>query len=235
MHDFGAAALADALVRAQVDVVCVTGDVTENGKVAEGDLFWKLFGKLAGRLVLVPGNHDRGTDDVARDIVAERGRAWTVECPWARFICLDSTQPGNEVPIFAWGGLDDGQVAFAADAAKTTEPHRLPVVLLHHHVLPAAPGEDIVSAVSDAFKMPFLRQVENGRRLLAALPGHSLILHGHRHKETQSGLVYNAGSSTELGKFRLFEVANGAIASCSWFAAPLCWTPEAEAVISAAL
>lgn len=185
-------------------------------------------------VVIVPGNHDRGSDNVAS--VWAPQSAWVRDVVAVRFVCLDSTQPGNEVPIFAWGGVDAAQIAFAAQAAVAP---LLPVVLLHHHVLPAEAGEDVLAAVSDAVKLPFLRQADNGRQLLSRLPRRALVLHGHRHRDTQTQMpngvtIYNAGSTTELGRFRVFEIADGKVAGVSWVESPTRWTPEAEAAMSAA-
>ena len=232
-HDFAAASLADALVHADVDCIALTGDVTNTGALHELQLFWQLFGPLRQKLFVVPGNHDRGTDNAGLSFMVNAAAAADVGP--LRLICLDSTQPGNEVMVFAWGGLEHAQVEFAATAARAP---LLPVVLLHHHVLPAEAGEDVLAALSDAAKLPFLRQADNGRLLLARLPGRALVLHGHRHMPTEKQLpngvrVYNAGSTTELGRFRLFEVSEAGV-SVSWVASPTRWTPAAQAAMSAA-
>src|SRR6185295_680095 len=62
--------------------------------------------------------------------------------------------------------------------------------------------------------MPYADELASGASLLAAVRGHcDLVLHGHRHTPRTMTLfgderrrldIYNAGSSTELGRVRVF-------------------------------
>lgn len=238
-HDFAAAALARSLVRAaDSDLIALTGDVTDSGSRAELALFWKLFEPLRHKLVIVPGNHDRGTDNAAATFT--QGPAWcrdfydlNIRC-----ICLDSTQPGNEVSMFAWGGVDADQIEYAAKAADDAlSAGYFPIILLHHHVLPGESGEDILTTVSDALELPFMRHADNGLRLLARLPGTCLILHGHKHADMSRHPVYNAGSTTEKNAYRIFGVMPRSPLNRQtpyWVTYSAQWTPEAEEAIRAA-
>lgn len=212
-HDAAAASLARQLAESSADLVAVTGDVTNAGKVSEGRLFMKLFAPVLSRMVVVPGNHDRGFDNFASYITGRR--SWTVDVPGVRFICLDSTLPGNEFMPVAWGDLLDEQVEFAGQAAKTTPRNMLPVVLLHHHVLPAE-ADSLFEAIIGHASLSFLKACDNGRHLLAAVGPDALILHGHKHRPSETGRVFNAGSTTELRQYREFEIRDGQVLSWSW-------------------
>src|SRR5260221_10919123 len=69
-----ATALCHAFLDAHVDHVVVTGDVTHRGRAAEWERFRAAFAPLsqAGRLTVIPGNHDRLGDDVARAMMSAR-------------------------------------------------------------------------------------------------------------------------------------------------------------------
>lgn len=212
-HDGAAASLAQHLAAIAPDYIALTGDVTNTGRASEGKLFMRLFHDLLPRMVVVPGNHDRGFDNFGAYITAER--SWMVDRPGVRFICLDSTLPGNEFMPIAWGDLYEDQIVFAAAAARATPLGALPVVLLHHHVFPAE-ADGLLEALFDHQGFTLTRAMDNGRKLLAAMGRRGLILHGHKHRPTYVDQgwhppVYNAGSTTELGQYRLFEIAGGAV------------------------
>jgi len=235
-HDFAAAALVAALVEDKTDIICLTGDVTDSGSRKELALFWRLFEPLRDKLVIVPGNHDRGSDNAGNTFVPGGAAAWVRDFPQhrVRCICLDSTQPGNEVAMFAWGGVTPEQIEYAAQAADIANAGGFfPVVLMHHHVLPRQGAEDVVTAVSDALKLPFMRHADNGMRLLARLPGHCLVLHGHKHASTAAPPVYNAGSTTESTTYRQFWLVDGTVMRQTQGHFRSQWTPEAEDAIRA--
>src|SRR5262249_11427447 len=63
--------LCSALMAVRVQRVIVTGDVTHRGRRSELELFRSVFAPLfeEGRMVVVPGNHDRLGDDVAGELL----------------------------------------------------------------------------------------------------------------------------------------------------------------------
>lgn len=184
----------------------------------------------------MPGNHDRGGP--AAESFSQGRAAWCQDFPeyGLRFICLDSTQPGNEVAMFAWGGVEPEQIEYASTAAwEAEEAGYFPVVLLHHHVLPDENGDgDVLTAVSDALDMPFMRHADNGIRLLARLPGNCLVLHGHKHAAMNRGPVYNAGSTTESSQYRVFAIGGRRVLYSGLIQFAAQWTPEAERAIRGA-
>src|SRR3990172_9572632 len=68
------ASVCESLVEAGVDHVMVTGDVTQRGRTREWEQFQRAFAPLleAGRVTLVPGNHDRADEDVASLIMPDQ-------------------------------------------------------------------------------------------------------------------------------------------------------------------
>lgn len=93
----------------------------------------------------------------------------------------------------------------------------LRVVALHHPPLPL-PVENVWERVSTRLGLPFAGELALGRELVRILGPHSdLLLHGHRHVPRKLELsgrdsplgIYNAGSSTELGRARVFTHRDG--------------------------
>lgn len=194
-------------------------------------LFERLFKRVLSRTVIVPGNHDRSTDNFAKHLGP---RQWGVDMGLVKLICLDSTQAGNEFLPLAWGGLDELQLNYVKQTLAGLSPSTVPVVLMHHHVFPPTHTDGLLEALSDQRRLPFLRQADNGLQLLRLLPRRALVLHGHRHRAEVierggQAVVYNAGSTTELGTFRLFDLAAGRVATSSVIPFASQWTPEAEA------
>jgi Icc protein len=95
------------------------------------------------------------------------------------------------------------------------------VLLLHHHPL-ALPEETWLERWSERLRLPYCSELPLGRELLRRVRGRcDLVLHGHRHvpREIHLGApgerplaLYNAGSSTQLRRARLFSHADGALA-----------------------
>jgi 3',5'-cyclic-AMP phosphodiesterase len=207
-----AAALCHAFLDAHVDHVVVTGDVTHRGRAAEWQRFREAFAPLldAGRLTVIPGNHDRLGDDVARAMMT--ARVEVEERDGAHIVKLDSTGPHNKRLIDGHGAIDDHDLA-AVDAALSRAPRGALVVLcLHHHVLPL-PMEGVHESFMTWVGMPNARELARGRELLEVVRGRcDLVLHGHKHAPAawrirggaRPMLVLNAGSSTELGRARVF-------------------------------
>lgn len=174
-------------------------------------------------MVIVPGNHDRGTNDYASRITKQR--VWVQHDVRARlyFICCDSTQPFNAATFIANGCLTEQDIELAVEAARRAPRDHFCGVVLHHHLFEARP-DDGVEAASDAFKLPFTAPVDGGRQLLARLPPTvQAVFHGHRHQHTVRRnvwgtqlSVYNGGSTSELGSFRVFEVEGASVLSEKW-------------------
>lgn len=93
-------------------------------------------------------------------------------------------------------------------------------VLLHHHVLPM-PVEGIGEWFAHRFGWPHAAELPLGNELLRRVAGRvDLVLHGHKHvpRETVAhGIrVANAGCSTVLGAYRVFEHDGAHVRSGRW-------------------
>lgn len=216
-HFQTAKALRDAVETMRVDRVIVTGDLTESGRDAEFAQFNELFGSLrdSGRLVVVPGNHDRLGDEVARHMMADR--VDVVREDGLMIVRVDSTAAHNRWLIASHGDLDQQVISWVEKELDAARPDDLVIVMMHHHLLPL-PEEYIAEKICAWLKLPFAAELRLGRTLLESLVGRcDLVLHGHRHvpkemshsREGRGLRIYNAGSSTTLGRFRLFSFVDG--------------------------
>ena len=138
-------------------------------------------------------------------------------CPGLYIIRVNSTGPHNRSWLNGHGSLDDDDLD-AIDVALDAAPAgHLVVIALHHHVLPM-PEEHAMERLSSWLGFIFTAELPRGRDLLARVRGRcDLVLHGHRHIPRGARLfapprpmhVFNAGSSTELARVRVFT-HNGA-------------------------
>lgn len=209
-----AIALCDSLLAADVDHVVVTGDLTHRGRQRELKLFWKIFAPLAERnkLTVIPGNHDRLGDDLGESI-QPGSRVSVVRAPGLYLVRFDSTGPHNRSWIAGHGVMTASDVVEIAGAVDAAPPGQLVAVLLHHHVLPL-PADHAAERLVSWLGWPFAEELGHGEALLETLRGRcDLVLHGHRHTPRSTTLdpdeqrplaIYNAGSSTELGRVRVF-------------------------------
>jgi 3',5'-cyclic AMP phosphodiesterase CpdA len=209
----------DLLLRDDAGHVVVTGDITHRGRHADLARFKEIFRPLqdAGRLTVIPGNHDRNGEDCGADLM--RGRLVTVvDRPGLHLVCVDTTGPHNRQIIQAEGILLSSTLLEIEKAVTRAPAESLVVVLLHHHLLPL-PVEGFGEWFADQVGWSNAEELRLGRRLIARLRGRcDLILHGHRHVPAQIELfqdtarplgVYNAGSSTELERARVFQHDGG--------------------------
>lgn len=217
-HLAAAIELRDALYANAIDDVIVTGDVTHTGRVAEYEQFKTVFGSFieSGKLTLVPGNHDRLKDDVGQHMM-DGVRVDVRRHDGVHVVRVDSTGPHNRSVFMGHGKIDEQIIAAAVTAAEQALPNDLVVVALHHHLLPL-PEEMFVEKVATWLGMRAAEELRHGNHLLARLRGKcDIILHGHRHVPMSANFpdsqrefsIYNAGSSTELRRFRLFKHNNG--------------------------
>jgi Icc protein len=220
-QEAAARALVEALQEAQVDQVVVTGDLTHRGRDEEMSLFLDVFAPLqrAHRLTVVPGNHDRTSDDAGRLLMAGL-RVAVEERPALFLVRVDSTAEHNRSSLTSHGEVTPVMVA-DVDAALGRAPEAaLRVLLLHHHPL-ALPEETWLERWSERLRLPYCSELPLGRELLRRVRGQcDLVLHGHRHVPREIHLgepgerplaLYNAGSSTQLRRVRLFTHAEGVL------------------------
>jgi len=222
--DAAAIALCDALLAAAVDQVLLTGDVTHRGRRAELSTFECAFAPLAGKLVIVPGNHDRSGEDAAQ-VLMPGGRVQAELRDGLFVIRLDSTAPHNRRLMDSHGALTPRDIAEVDEAIASAPPGALVVLMLHHHLLPL-PEDHLGERIASFLGWPNAAELDLGRNLIDRLRGRcDLVLHGHRHRASELALsspggrplhVLNAGSTPELGRARVVEHAAGCIVSLNW-------------------
>jgi Icc protein len=215
--------LLQLIERERIDHVVLTGDVTHRGRLEELSELERIFGALLadGRLTVVPGNHDRMGDDVASRFT--RGRVWVDRAPGLRIICCDSTAPHNRYFLTGQGDLQWDDLACVDAALRAAAGHGELVVLALHHHPRALPADGVTDRLAVALGWPAADELALGPDLLALARGRcDLVLHGHRHVpaaytawpgDARPLRVFNAGSSTELGAFRVFAHAGGSLAA----------------------
>jgi 3',5'-cyclic-AMP phosphodiesterase len=220
-NDLAAEALCRGLLLARVDHVAVTGDITHRGRRDEMTAFQRAFAPFieTHRLTAVPGNHDRMGDNAGVHLM--EGRSVDVSVAEGLFLVqVDSTAPHNRSAIAAHGVLTPWVVEEVERAVRHAPEDTIVAVLLHHHVLPL-PEESWAERVSSLFGWPYAAELESGSALLQSIRGRcDLVLHGHRHVPRASRIwaredrpldIYNAGSSTELGRVRVFSHQSGTL------------------------
>jgi 3',5'-cyclic AMP phosphodiesterase CpdA len=229
--DDAAARLVDALETGAIDHAVVSGDVTHRGRRDELGRFAALFGRLerAGRLTVVPGNHDRLGDDVGPRLMRGGGRVEVTQADGLYLVRVDSTAPHNRFLLAGHGAICDrvlDEIDVALDGAP---PRRLVALVLHHHPLPL-PVETLPEWLATQLGWPWAAELRLGHTLLTRLCGRcDLVLHGHRHEPSALDLfaagarslgLYNAGSSTALEQFRVFRHVRGSLVGApTWHAA----------------
>ncbi len=225
-HQQAAARLVEAIVDAQIDHVVLSGDVTHSGRIDEYELYLAVFRPLlrAKRLTVIPGNHDRSGEDVA-ELLSDGLRVSVDARPGLFMVCVDSTAPHNRKTFRSHGALCRHTLDSVDRALDLAPVASVTAVVLHHHVLPL-PVEGVGEWFAERFGWPHASELPLGRELLQRVQGRcDVVLHGHRHTPRQVRLagerplsVYNAGSSTELGAFRVFEHDGGRLREPRWHA-----------------
>jgi 3',5'-cyclic AMP phosphodiesterase CpdA len=113
------------------DLVLITGDLVDEGRVEEYDAAHKILEALAVPFLVIPGNHDRRANFRAcfADHVylpAIGPLHYCVDAYPVRIIALDSTVPGLHHGAIDNEGLSWLRVTLAANETKPT------IVMLHH-------------------------------------------------------------------------------------------------------
>jgi 3',5'-cyclic AMP phosphodiesterase CpdA len=216
-----ALALCRVLLESAVDHVVVTGDITNKGRDEEMARFLDVFAPLLqqGRLTMVPGNHDRVGEDAGRALMKGR-RVAAEEHPGLYLVLVDSTAEHNR-SYWACHGELTHRMLDEVDAALDAAPEKALVAILLHHHLVALPVEGFLERMSERLRLPYSGELRLGRELLERVKRRcDLVLHGHRHLPRELHLfadsrrplaLYNAGSSTELGRVRVFAHEEGRV------------------------
>jgi Icc protein len=219
--DEAARALCAQLLREGVDHLLVTGDLVHSGRVDEFERFMEIFAAFGGRMTVVPGNHDRIGRGVAHLLMG--GDAVRVDTPPGLYVVrVDTSGPHNRNPRVAHGELPASTLRQLDRALDAAPQGLLVVVAFHHHLIPT-PEDSVAERWVHRLGLVTEHEVPGGYRLLELARGRAdLLLHGHRHRPAASVLasgaarplgVYNAGSSTELCRARLFRHCGGKLLS----------------------
>lgn len=213
-NEAAAACLVDALLAEDVDLVVVSGDVTHRGRRAELRIFQRLFAPLLGRLVVVPGNHDRLGDDLG-DLIMPGFRVQASLEASAWVVRFNSTGPHNRRWLDGHGLLTAADVTDCETALRSGPRGAPRLLVMHHHPLPL-PDEHLLEKLVTRLGWPNARELPLGRDLVDRLR-HSCdaLLHGHRHVPSVLQphpplLVLSSGSSTEQGGFRVLRWSGAA-------------------------
>jgi 3',5'-cyclic AMP phosphodiesterase CpdA len=185
--------LLDALREVGVDHLLVTGDLTLSAEPREFERAADLLRPWAeaGKLTVVPGNHDVWTEDAVdtgrflRAIGAD-GKGMRRPAPTyphvvplgeeVVLVALDSARWGDD-PYTTAGKLGADQLRTARELCREHQKQgKATLLAFHHHVL--LPPERIPSD-SLVARMP-LADADQVIRLVAELPV-AAVLHGHRH------------------------------------------------------
>lgn len=236
-NDERAAQLCRTLLEARIDHVVISGDITHKGRVRELEAFRAAFAPLLerGRVSLVPGNHDRLGDDLG-DAFMSGPRVQTELAPGLFIVRANTTGDHNRSWINGHGAMSEDDVEQIAAALDRAPRNRLVVLLLHHHILPL-PDEHMAERLSSLVGLRFTAELERGRILLDRIRGRcDLVLHGHRHMprglrvfdDPRPLRVFNAGSSTELGRVCIFTHAQGALATGPWWLDAVAAPPDRD-------
>ncbi len=202
--------LLDALGEVGVDHLVVTGDLTFSGEPREFERAADLLRPFAsaGKLTVVPGNHDVWTEESV-----ETGRFLRAVGPDGRgmrraqasypqvvplgddavLVALDSARYGEE-PFETPGRLGSEQLRAARELAREhSKQGRAIVLAFHHHVV--LPPERVPSDAQVA-RMP-LADADQVVRLVAEVPI-AAVRHGHRHTSFRVDLPGASGPTPVL-------------------------------------
>ena len=215
--------LCDQLLQAEVDHVVVTGDITHRGRRADLERFFDIFDAFerTRRLTVIPGNHDRNGEGAGSDLMQGR-RVATVVRPGLHLVLVDSTADHNRSVIACHGELLASMLEEIDLALLAAAPGALVAICVHHHLLPL-PLETLGEWFADSVGWPNAEELARGRELVERVRGRcDLVLHGHRHVPTEFRFfdgearpvtIYNAGSSSELARARVFTHDDGRLAA----------------------
>ncbi len=210
--------LVQNLIKDNVDHVVVTGDLTEQGCARELAIFEQTFASLleAGRVTIVPGNHDRVGEDIGQHMM--RRRVQVSERPGLWMVQVDTTGLHNRSYFASHGLLTAEQIDDICAALDDAPEDAVRVVLMHHHPIPL-PVECVQERISHFLGWPHASELALGQELISRVLGHcDLVLHGHRHVPRQTQLIAdngrplviaNAGSTTERCSYPVYRFADG--------------------------
>jgi 3',5'-cyclic AMP phosphodiesterase CpdA len=220
--------LCETLLRDHPGPVLLTGDVTHRGRREEMERFREIFRPLlrTGRVLAVPGNHDRLGDDL-RDALLEGPRVQAGQAGGLWIVRLDSTGPHNRRWLEGHGEVTVRDIDDVETALRRAPAGSQTILMLHHHPLPLE-HDHPMERLATMLGWPNARELDTGELLLSRIRGLcDAVLHGHRHVPAEFNpwpsdprplRIFSAGSSTLQRSFRRFRSATS----------PACWIPLDE-------
>jgi len=212
------AAVAELAGDRSIDHVVVTGDLTNLSLEAEFVRARAVLEPLAGRISVIPGNHDAYTRGAARSRRFEHffgDWMWTgadLDYPWVKTVgdiaLLGFSSAVARLPFIATGCVSAAQLdhleALHRSGALTG---RCPVALVHHNVHPRGLRKDTLHGLAN--RDPFIAAL--------AAAGVKVLLHGHTHlahRFVQDGVsIIGSGSSTwssvdpaKVARYNVYEL-----------------------------
>lgn len=215
------------LIDARVDLVIVSGDLTNLAYRQEFETAKKLLSPLSDAQIpwfVVPGNHDRYLaaacdgrmehifQDHLGEALGDDAYPWLSSQHGATIIGLNSAVPN--APFQAWGEVSQDQL-HALEAARTRiQSLAQPIVIVVHHHLGKAPNK----------KNDANRNLRNSDQVLALAQklGAQLVIHGHNHFldiqdmgavrvfAASSGISNQQGEHRSAGQVAIHTVTNQA-------------------------
>lgn len=221
------AAVAELVADRSVDHVVVTGDLTNLSLESEFARAREILMPLAGRVSVIPGNHDvytRGAEKARRFEQYFGEWMWPTgstsqDYPWLKQLdevaLLGFSSAVARMPLIASGHVSQAQLdRLDALHREGALDNRMVVALVHHNLHPRGMRKD---------KM---RGLDNRDVFLAGLAkaGVKLLLHGHTHvahRFEHSGIdVIGSGSSTwssehpdHLGRYNVYDLGRDGLRS----------------------
>jgi 3',5'-cyclic AMP phosphodiesterase CpdA len=207
-HVEATAAAADYAVRNPVDLIIVTGDLTQFGEPAEFAAAARWLAALPGKPLVVPGNHDSPYFDVVARFTNPFGLyAATIGRPDAVEVSRDgyrvhgaNSARGAQLRLnWSKGTVSAGQARRGAESLEAAEAGCLRVFACHHPLTEITGG-------------PMTGRVRGGpaaaERLAEAKA--DLILTGHVHTPFAHALPFGDGKTYAVGASTLSVRLRGA-------------------------
>mgnify|MGYP000561685809 CR=1 FL=1 len=186
------------------DIVVHSGDLTDNGILADYEMAVEKLKEIKYEVVVVPGNHDERNygDSLFREIVGNTDVVTSVGR--AVLVLLDSGIPDSDN-----GRLGRGRQQKLVTAIRNLPNRVFKIVVFHHHLIPvpyAGREKDILEDAGDVLKLILDGDVD------LVLMGHRHVRHAVRVGNTvlvNAGTVSSARTRGRLGNsFNLIDVTS---------------------------
>lgn len=221
-------AVAELVADRSIDHVVISGDLTNLSLESEFTRAKEILAPLAGRVSVIPGNHDvytRGAEKARRFEQFFGEWMWPAHevahgaYPWLKQLdevaLLGFSSAVARMPLFASGRVSRSQLERLEQLhAEGALEGRMVVAMVHHNLHPRG------------FRKDKMRGLDDREVFLAALAkaGVKLLLHGHTHvahRFEHSGIsIIGSGSSTwssthplHMGRYNVYDLGRDGLRS----------------------